>query len=105
LKLKIGDYEIPENCLRYVILYGESDAIASFGGIILEEQNCHAKPSLIRLAEEKAIAFEAIDRNGIGSAGFCNIKNLKFDGKTPSIIKFSGQLCRPFTNEQRAHSG
>ena len=95
MKLRIGNYEVPEKCLRYVILYGESGTI-SFGGIIVGEQNSETKSTLIRLAEEKAMEFEAIDRNGVGTEGFCNIKHLKFDGRNPSIVKFSGQLLRPF---------
>ncbi|HMK84310.1 MAG TPA: hypothetical protein VK503_11375 [Candidatus Bathyarchaeia archaeon] len=95
MKLRIGNYEVPEKCLRYVILYGESGTI-SFGGIIVEEQNSPTKSNLIRLAEEKAVGFEAIDRNGLGTEGFCNVKHLKFDERNPSIVKFSGQLFRPF---------
>jgi len=95
LKLKIGDYEIPEHCLRYIVLYPESSSVV-FAGVLVGDQRLQEKVKLRRLAETRAIPYEAVDRNGVPATGICDIKNLKFDGNTTQMIKFSGRLVRPF---------
>jgi hypothetical protein len=95
LKLKIGDYEIPARCLTSVTLYPESSAV-SFAGVFVGEQGLQAGTGLRRLAEMRAIPFEVVDRNGVSTAGLCDIKNLKLDGDGTLMIRFSGRLVRPF---------
>ena len=95
MKLKIGDCEIPERCLRSVTLYPESLSV-SFAGVFIGEEELRVRTGLRRLAETRAIPFDAVDRNGVNSSGLCNIRNLKFDGDGTPIIKFSGRLVRPF---------
>ncbi len=95
MKLKIGDCEIPEHCLRYVILYPESSSVA-FAGVLVGEERLQMKAELRRLAQMKATPYEAVDRHGVGSSGLCDIKNLKFGSDSTPVITFSGQLIRPF---------
>jgi hypothetical protein len=95
LKLKIGDYEIPERCLRFVILYPELSSV-SFAGIFVGQKERDSGAALRRLSELRAIPFEAVDKNGIGSTGICDVKDLKLVGRGTSIVKFSGRLVRPF---------
>jgi hypothetical protein len=94
LRLKIGDYEIPERCLRYVVLYRA--APVSFGGVIVGNEGLQIKEKLRGLALSKAISYEAVDRNGVYATGFCDLKNLKFDESTMATTKFFGELVRPF---------
>ena len=95
MKLKIGDYEVPERCLRDVVMYPESSAVA-FAGVFVGKQGLQAGTGLRRLAAMRALTFEAVDRNGVSTTGLCDIKDLKLDGDRPPIIKFSGRLVRPF---------
>jgi len=95
LKLKIGDYEVPERCLRSVVLYPGSSSV-TFAGVFVGEQGLQARTGLRRLAEMRAMPFEVVDRNGVSSTGLCDVKNLKFDGDGTPVIKFSGRLVRPF---------
>lgn len=95
LKLKIGDYDIPERYLRSVVLYPESSSVA-FAGVLVGEQRLETRTSLRRLAETKAIPFEAVDKNGVSATGLCEIKDLKLDAHSAPIIRFSGRLVRPF---------
>jgi hypothetical protein len=95
LKLKVGDYDIPERCLKFVVLYYE-DASVSFAGVLIDQKDREAAGGLRRLAQTRAIPFEAVDRNGVGSTGICNVKDLRIVGNANSVIKFSGRLVRPF---------
>jgi hypothetical protein len=95
LKLKIGEYDIPERCLRSVILYPELSTV-EFAGVFVGEKDLQLIAGLRRLAEMRAIAFEAVDRNGVRTEGLCDIKNLRFDEDSTTTIKFSGRLVRPF---------
>jgi hypothetical protein len=97
LKLKIGDYEVPERSLKFVVLYSDSSSV-SFAGVFVGEEGRAAGAELRRSAQIRAIPFEAVDRNGVGSTGICDVKDLKLVGTGPSIIKFSGRLVRPFQN-------
>jgi len=94
LKLKIADYEVPERCLRFVILYPESASV-SFGGALVGEKDRETGSELRKLAKLRAVPFEAVDRNGLGSTGICNLKDLKIIGHSTPIRKFSGRLVRP----------
>jgi hypothetical protein len=94
LRLKVGDYEVPEHNLTYVVLSIGSIPV-SFGGTAREEEGKGIERTLRRLAEDKAIPYEVIDMRGIRLTGLCNIINLKFDTsaeKAPALIRFSGQL-------------
>jgi hypothetical protein len=95
LKLKIGDYEVPEHCLRSVVLYSGS-SFATFAGVFVGEQELEVKTGLRRLAEMRAMPFEVVDRNGVTATGVCDIKNLKFEGESTPVVKFSGRLTPPF---------
>lgn len=94
MKLKIGDYEIPERCLRYVVLY--RTAPVSFGGVLVGDEGLRTKEKLRRLTLMKAISYEAVDRNGVYATGVCDVKNLKFGENTAPTTKFFGELVRPF---------
>ena len=96
MRLKIGDYEIPERCLKFVFLYPNSSCV-SFAGVFVGEDGRIAGKELRRSAQVRAVPFEAVDRNGVGSAGLCDVKDLKLASRS-SIIKFSGRLVRPFEN-------
>jgi hypothetical protein len=97
LKLKIGSCEIPERLLLYVAFSVGSFPV-SFGGVARGEQAEDIRKKLKLLAEERAILYEAIDKNGVFLTGLCNIKDLKFEETptTPVLIKFSGRLVHPF---------
>jgi hypothetical protein len=101
LQLKIGDYEIPERCLRYVVLYRA--APVSFGGVLVGDEALQVKEKLRRLALMKAISYEAVDSNGVYATGWCDIKNLKFDENTTPTTKFFGELVRPFEPDYYRH--
>jgi hypothetical protein len=94
LQLKIGDCEIPERCLRYVVLYRA--ALVSFGGVLVGDEGLQTKEKLHRLVLMKAISYEALDSNGVYATGWCDVKNLKFDDTTKPTTKFSGELVHPF---------
>jgi len=96
LRLKIGDYEIPERSLKFVVLYPNSSSV-SFAGVFIGEEGRIAGKELRRSAQVRAVPFEAVDRNGVGSAGLCDVKDLELVGSS-SFIKFSGRLVRPFEN-------
>ena len=95
MKLKVGDCEIPDQCLRSIILYNDTASVA-FTGILAGDQMLQTRKGLRRLAEIRALPFEAVDRNGVSSTGICDIKHLTFSGEGTSRIKFSGWLVRPF---------
>ena len=98
MKLKIRDCEIPERFLRYVDLSTGYFAV-SFNGVAPREEATEMLRRLKLIAQESAIPYEAVDKNGIESTGICNLKDLKF-GETPAnpnMIKFSGRLVHPFT--------
>ena len=97
LGLKIGDYEIPERCLKYVVLYRA--APVSFGGVLVGDEGTQTKEKLRRLALMKAISYEAVDSNGVHTTGWCDVKNLKFDDSTKPATKFFGELVRPFESD------
>ena len=97
MKLKIRDCEIPEQFLSYVILSSGSFEV-SFGGAARRDEIAQIQKKLKLLAEEKALPYEAVDKNGIGTTGICNMKNLKFQEtpSNPALIRFSGLLVHPF---------
>jgi hypothetical protein len=95
LKLKIGDHEIPERSLKFVTLYPATSSVA-FAGFFIGEQGHKRGAEFRRPAEMRAIPFEVVDRNDVGSTGICDIKDLKLDVGVSPVIKFSGRLVRPF---------
>jgi hypothetical protein len=97
LRLKVGDYEIPERCLRYVVLYRA--APVSFGGVLVGKEGSQVKEKLRRLTQMKAVSFEAVDSNGVYATGVCDLRNLKFDENTTPATIFSGELVYPFEQE------
>jgi hypothetical protein len=97
VKLKIGDFEIPDRCLRYVVLFFETASV-SFGGTLIQDDDLHLKNALRRMSMERGIRYEAVDINGVRAKGLCSIRNLKFD-QDDAPIKFHGQLRRPFNED------
>jgi hypothetical protein len=97
LRLRIGDCEIPEQFLLYVTLSSGSFAV-SFGGAARRDEIAQIQRRLKLLAEQNALPYEAVDKNGVGSTGICNMKNLKFQEtpSNPALIRFSGLLVHPF---------
>jgi hypothetical protein len=97
LRLKIGDCEIPEAFLLYVELSIGPFPVA-FGGIARGDEALAIRKRLKLLAEERAVSYEAVDKNGLPSTGICDIKDLKFQETStrPIMIKFSGRLVHPF---------
>jgi hypothetical protein len=97
LRLKIGDCEIPEPFLLFVEVSIGPFPVA-FGGIARGEEGIAIRKRLRLLAEERAVTYEAVDKNGISSTGICDIKGLKFEETPtrPAMIKFSGRLVHPF---------
>jgi hypothetical protein len=94
LRLKIGDYEIPEHCLKSVSVYPELSTVA-FTGVFVGEHEAKTGAGLRYLAEMRALPYEAVDKNGVASSGVCDIKDFKLvDGSL--TVKFSGRLVRPF---------
>jgi len=94
LKLKIGDNEIPERCLKSIKLYPELSSV-SFEGVFVGEHETKAAVGLRHLAEMRAIPYEVVDNNGTASTGVCDIKDLKLTGGSV-VVRFSGRLVRPF---------
>jgi hypothetical protein len=97
LKFKIADLEIPERLLLYVTFSVGSFPV-SIGGIARGEEAQNIRKRLKLLAEERAIWYEAVDKNGVFMTGICTIKDLKFEETptSPVLIKFSGRLVHPF---------
>ena len=95
MRLKIGEYEIPERCLTFLTLYHRSASVL-FAGVLVGEKGLQAITGIRRLAETRAIPFEAVDRDGVSSTGLCDIRNLKLE-EDSAAVKFSGRLVRPFT--------
>jgi len=97
LRLKIGDCEIPEHFLLYVDLSIGSSAV-TFGGVARGDEAARIRKRLRQLAEERAIPYDAVDKNGTASTGICDIKDLKFEetSTTPVMTRFSGRLVHPF---------
>ncbi len=97
MRLTIGGYEIPERSLLHVDLAINSYSV-SFDGVSLQNAGVEIRRRLRLLAQERAISFEAVDKNGAMSVGICDIKDLKFEETRtkPPLIRFSGRLIRPF---------
>jgi hypothetical protein len=97
LRLIIGGYEIPERSLLHVDLSIESYPV-SFDGVARQDEGIEIRRRLRQVAQERAIPFEAADKNGVVSVGICDIKDLKFEETrtNPPLIRFSGRLIRPF---------
>ena len=97
MRLKIGDCEIPEPFLLYVELSIGPFPVA-FGGIARGDEALAIRKRLKLLAQERAVSYEAVDKNGLPSTGICDIKDLKFQETStrPTMIKFSGRLVHPF---------
>jgi hypothetical protein len=88
LQLKIGYYEIPERCLRYVVLYRAAPVF--FRGVLVGDEGSQIREKLRRLTLMKTISYEAVDSNGVYATGWCDIKNLKFDENSTPPTKFFG---------------
>ena len=97
MKLKIRDCDIPERFLTYVVLSTGYFAV-SFSGVAPREEATEMLRRLKLIAQESAIPYEAVDKNGIESTGICNLKDLKFGGTpaNPNMVRFSGRLVHPF---------
>ena len=95
LRLKIGQYEIPKDCLKAVITYPDSCS-ASFVGVFRGLEGQKAAAGLRILAEQRAVPFEVVDSYGVECAGLCDVRDLKLVAINTAMIKFSGRLVRPF---------
>jgi hypothetical protein len=97
MRLRIGEYEIPERTLTNVdLIVGTSTVV--FSGMAQEEEAKEILPKLRELAAELApISYEAIDVMGTRSTGVCSLINLKLEEvtTTPSLVIFSGELVYP----------
>ena len=94
LKLKIGDFDIAERCLKSVALYPELSAV-EFTGVFVGMHETKAGEALRYLSEMRAIPYAAEDVHGVTCAGVCDMKDLKLAGGSMTI-RFSGRLVRPF---------
>ena len=97
MRLAVGDCDIPKGELLYVrISYGPYPV--SFGGVIGEDDAQDLMRKLKLLAEQRAIRYDAEDKDGVTSSGICNLIHLKFERilTPPPRIRFSGQLAHPF---------
>jgi len=93
----VGDCDIPTEALLYVrVSFGPYPV--TFGGVIGWDEAPNLVSKLKLLAEQRAIHYEAVDRQGMSSSGICNLINLKFErtATKPPRIRFSGQLAHPF---------
>ena len=97
MRLTVGDYEVPTETLLYVkVSFGPFPV--SFGGMVEEDES----PALIRklklLAEQRALHYDVVDKEGVSSTGICNLVHLKFEKilARPPRIRFSAQLAHPF---------
>ena len=97
MRLRIGEYEIPEEALTN-ITFIEGTPTVIFSGMAQEGQGMRIVSMLRKLGSKRsAIRYEAFDQLGVRSAGLCNIANLKFEEITtkPHLVIFSGELVAP----------
>ena len=97
MRLRVGEYEIPEEALTNVTFIAGTSTVI-FSGMAQESQGMRIVSMLRRLASKRsAIRYEAFDQLGVRSAGLCNIANLKFEEITtkPHLVVFSGELVAP----------
>jgi len=97
MRLKIADCEIPEQFLLFVVI-SIGPLPISFGAAVWGKEGQEIQRKLKLLAEQKALPYDATDKQGLSSAGLCEIKDLKFENTNtePAMIKFSGKLAHPF---------
>ena len=97
MRLRVGEYEIPEEALTNVTFI-EGTSTVIFSGMAQESQGMRIVSMLRRLGSRRgAVKYEAFDQLGVRSAGLCNIANLKFEEITtkPLLVIFSGELVAP----------
>jgi len=97
MRLRIGEYEIPEHTLANIELTVGTSTV-TFSGMAREDEGVEIVTRLKELAaEEDAIPYEAIDPLGIRSMGLCNIANLRLEEvtTTPPMVLFSGEPVSP----------
>jgi hypothetical protein len=97
MRLRIGEYEIPEEALTNITLI-EGTSTVTFSGMAQESEGMRIVSILKKLESRRtAIKYEAFDELGVRSAGLCNITNLKFEEITtkPHLVIFSGELVSP----------
>ena len=97
MRLRIGEYEIPEEALTNINLV-EGTSTVIFSGMAQESQGMRIVSMLRRLQSKMtAIKYEAFDQLGVRSTGLCHIANLKFEEITtePHLVIFSGELVAP----------
>lgn len=97
MRLKVGDYEIPESALLFVRTTIGPYPVA-FGGAVSMDEAPDLMRKLKLLAEQRAIRYEVVDKDGVSSDGICNLIHLKFarTATQPPLIRFYGQLAHPF---------
>ncbi len=97
MRLRIGEYEIPEHTLSDVdFILGTSTV--TFSGMAQENDAKEILPKLRQLSvEPEALSYEAIDPMGVRSTGLCNLVNLRLEEVTtnPPMVVFSGELVHP----------
>lgn len=97
MRLKIGDCEIPERFITHVITT-LGIGLVTFGGVAPQNEAAVLMRRLSLLSQEKAVPYEAVDAEGVPSAGICDIVDLKLEvmNTRPPTVSFSGRLVYPF---------
>jgi hypothetical protein len=97
MRLRIGEYEIPEETLTNITLI-EGTSTVIFSGMAQQGQGMRIVSMLRKLRSKRTvIRYEAFDQLGVRSAGLCSIANLRFEEITtkPRLVIFSGELVAP----------
>jgi hypothetical protein len=98
-RLKIGDLEVPEHLIQYVV-FSTGSVPVSFSIVATEEDGKKMEERLKQLESQRALAFCAIAQ-GTELSGRCNILNLKVEADsseanltecTPVLYRIQGQL-------------
>jgi hypothetical protein len=97
MKLTIADCEIPQANLLYVVV-SIGPFPVSFGAMLWGDEGRAIQRRLSLLSQQKALHYDAVDKDGLYSAGLCEIKDLKFEEMhtDPITIRVSGRLVHPF---------
>jgi len=97
MKLTISDCEIPDANLLFVVV-SIGPFPVTFGAMLWGDEGEAIQRRLRLLSQQKALHYDAVDKNGLYSTGLCEIKDLKFEkvSTDPITIRVSGKLAHPF---------
>jgi hypothetical protein len=97
MRLRIADCSFQEQQLLYVVL-SIGPFPVTFGAIVWGDDGEAIARRIRLLAEQKALTYDAVDKNGLSSSGLCEIRDLKFEKTStdPIMIKITGRLVHPF---------